>query len=192
MITLIYTHPFQHRSIANASLLNAVNDLPFVHVRDLYARYPDFDIDVRAERQAIEETDMIVLQHPFYWYSMPSLLKLWIDTVFGYGWAYGEESLVLNGKQLLWVVTTGAAESTFAPDALHGHSFDAYTLPMKQIARFCGMQWMEPIIVHDAHRDQSFIQPIAQEYRQTLTAWHEAQAKTITAANPASRKDHHG
>ncbi|GAL26611.1 NAD(P)H oxidoreductase YRKL [Vibrio variabilis] len=54
------------------------------------------------------KADVIVLQFPFYWYSMPALLKKWMDDVFSFNFAYGPEGDKLKVKisfsRLLWVV----------------------------------------------------------------------------------------
>lgn len=44
--------------------------------------------DVRAEQERIDRADHLVLVFPMYWWSMPALLKGWIDRVFVGGWAY--------------------------------------------------------------------------------------------------------
>lgn len=46
--------------------------------------------DVRAEQARIDNTDALVLVFPVYWWSMPALMKGWIDRVFSAGWAYEE------------------------------------------------------------------------------------------------------
>ncbi|RTL87458.1 flavodoxin family protein [Ancylobacter aquaticus] len=68
--------------------------------RDLYAEYPDFTIDVEREQQLLLEHDRIVLQFPMYWYSMPPLLKKWLDDVLTYNFAYGSKGDKLKGKDL--------------------------------------------------------------------------------------------
>ncbi len=107
MILIIYAHPYPRHSHANHRLLQAVKDLPEVEVRSLYELYPDFNIDINAEQQALERADLVVLQHPMQWYSEPPLLKLWIDKVLEHGWAYGHEGDALVGKDVLWAVTSG-------------------------------------------------------------------------------------
>ncbi len=74
MILIIYAHPYPRHSHANQRLLQAVRDLPEVEVRSLYELYPDFNIDINAEQQALERADLVVLQHPMQWYSFPPLL----------------------------------------------------------------------------------------------------------------------
>ncbi len=98
MILIIYAHPYPRHSHANQRLLQAVKDIPGVEVRALYELYPDFNIDINAEQRALERADMVVLQHPMQWYSLPPLLKLWIDKVLEHGWAYGHEGNALVGK----------------------------------------------------------------------------------------------
>ncbi|WP_242108151.1 NAD(P)H-dependent oxidoreductase [Luteimonas aquatica] len=47
--------------------------------------------DVAAEQARIDRADALVLVYPVYWWSMPGLLKGWIDRVFANGWAYDEQ-----------------------------------------------------------------------------------------------------
>ena len=44
--------------------------------------------DVLAEQARIDRADTLVLVYPIYWWSMPALLKGWIDRVFSNGWAF--------------------------------------------------------------------------------------------------------
>ena len=46
--------------------------------------------DVLAEQARIDRADALVLVYPVFWWSMPGLLKGWIDRVFANGWAYDE------------------------------------------------------------------------------------------------------
>ena len=180
-VALIFAHPYAERSLANRELLSAVEDLSFVDRRPLYDLYPDFDIDIEAEQRRLASVDLIVLQHPIYWYSMPALLKLWIDEVFALGWAYGEGTRALAGKRLQWVVTTGADFKAYSPEGPHGHPFDVFAASMRQTALFCGMQWQEPIVVHDAHADQAAVAVFGGRYRQRLLE-HAAARSAGTAS----------
>lgn len=107
MILIIYAHPYPHHSHANKRMLEQARTLEGVEIRSLYQLYPDFNIDIAAEQEALSRADLIVWQHPMQWYSIPPLLKLWIDKVFSHGWAYGHGGTALHGKHLLWAVTTG-------------------------------------------------------------------------------------
>jgi glutathione-regulated potassium-efflux system ancillary protein KefF len=83
-----------------------------VEIRSLYHLYPDFNIDIAAEQEALSRAELVVWQHPMQWYSVPPLLKLWIDKVLAHGWAYGHGARALQGKSLLWAVTTGVGINT--------------------------------------------------------------------------------
>lgn len=112
MVLIIYAHPYPQHSHANKRMLEQARTLENVEIRSLYQLYPDFNIDVAAEQEALSRADLIVWQHPMQWYSTPPLLKLWIDKVFSHGWAYGHNGKALHGKSLMWAVTTGGGKAT--------------------------------------------------------------------------------
>jgi glutathione-regulated potassium-efflux system ancillary protein KefF len=153
VILVIHAHPYPRTSRATAALLEAIRDLPGVEVRSIYELYPDFDIDVAAEQAALERADMVALMHPLYWYAVPAMLKHWIDTVLVEDWAHVErDSAKLKGKECLWIVTTGDEES-YGPGAP--------SPVLEQIARACGMKWLEPFIVGGA--DQLSIEDLQEK-----------------------------
>ena len=99
---IIFAHPnLESGSIANKIIINQIKDKTDIKIRNLYQLYPDFKIDVVAEQKALTEADIIVFQYPFHWYSLPGLLKEWLDKVFLYGFAYGSGGNKLNGKEFL-------------------------------------------------------------------------------------------
>lgn len=169
MLLLAYAHPHHPRSRANRALLHAVADLPGVTVRSLYDLYPDYDVDPAAEQPLVAQAAAIVLQHPLYWYAMPSLAKLWIERVFAPGWAYGQGGRAVAGKRFLWAPTTGGDDGDYRAGGSHDHPFEAFVPPVRQFARYCGMQWEEPFIVHGSRRiDAAALQERAQAYRARL------------------------
>jgi glutathione-regulated potassium-efflux system ancillary protein KefF len=169
MICLLYAHPYPDRSRANRALLAAVRDLPGLDVRPIYDWYPDFAIDVEAEQRALARARVIVLQHPFYWYSVPGLLKHYFDKVLQLGWAYGTPNKALQDKTCLWVTTTGAPTSGYADDGMHRRPFEDFVPAIEQTARFCGMQWAEPLIVFGAHRiEREELDQSCMSYRERL------------------------
>ena len=171
MIALIYAHPYPQRSRANRVLLEAVRDVPGVSVRALYDLYPDFAIDVQAEQEALSAAHAVIWQHPLYWYSVPGLLKHWFDKVLAHGWAYGEGGTALQGKSCLWVATTGGDERAYSAAGMHAYPFETFVPPVLQTARFCGMRFEDPIVVHAAHRTSpEALQREAERYRQRVVA----------------------
>jgi glutathione-regulated potassium-efflux system ancillary protein KefF len=169
MAVLIYAHPYPDRSRANRLLLRAVRDLPGLTIRSLYDLYPDFGIDIEAEQRALVESDVMIWQHPMYWYSVPGLLKHWFDKVLVRGWAYGEGGTALVGKRCLWVTTSGGDHQAFSAEGMHAHSFASFVPAVKQTARFCGMHWEEPFVLHGAHRvPNDELEKEADRYRQRI------------------------
>jgi len=55
-ILLLFAHPHPRKSKLNKRLLQAVADLENVTVKQLYELYPDFQIDVEKEQQALLDT----------------------------------------------------------------------------------------------------------------------------------------
>ena len=96
-ILILYAHPTHRRSKVNRRLIEAARTVPNVLVHDLYETYPDFYIDVEYEQRMLADADLVVFQHPIQWYSMPALLKEWVDLVLELGWAYGSGGTALKG-----------------------------------------------------------------------------------------------
>ncbi|WP_185293546.1 NAD(P)H-dependent oxidoreductase [Mycolicibacterium litorale] len=45
--------------------------------------------DVQAEQKLVASADTVILAFPVHWWTLPAVLKGWIDRVFTRGWAYG-------------------------------------------------------------------------------------------------------
>jgi len=153
-IVVLGAHPDLARSHVNRALAQACRDaaLPGVDYRDLYALYPDYVIDVPAEQAALADARLVVWQHPVQWYAMPALMKLWVDEVLRYGWAYGSGGTALRGKDLWLVASTGSPEAAYRPDGPQRYFFDAFLPPYEQTATLCGMRFLPPLLLHGAHR----------------------------------------
>src|SRR5437773_4537930 len=133
MIVVIHAHPYPSRSRACRALIEAIRGLPDTEVRSLYDLYPDFDIDVGSEQDALARATVVVWLHPLYWYSMPGLLKHWFDKVLERGWAYGEGGTALAGKRCLWVTTAGSDDASYAKCSSLA-SLASFVAPIEQSA----------------------------------------------------------
>jgi glutathione-regulated potassium-efflux system ancillary protein KefF len=151
-VLVLAAHPNWRDSRVNRRLAEAARELPSADVRDLYALYPDFDVDVEAEQAAAAGADLVVLLHPIQWYSMPPLQKLWLDEVLAYGWAYGHGGTALQGRDLWLVATTGGPDSSYHPHGYNRYFFDAFLPPYEQTATLCGMRFLPPLLLHGARR----------------------------------------
>jgi glutathione-regulated potassium-efflux system ancillary protein KefF len=151
-VLVLVAHPQMEQSRANKKLMRAARAQPGVQVRDLYALYPDYLIDIEAEQAALAAATLVVWQHPIHWYSMPPLMKLWVDEVLAFGWAYGPGSHALRGKDLWLVASTGGPEDSYHPTSYNRYFFDAFLPPYEQTAALCGMRFLPPLLLHGAHR----------------------------------------
>jgi len=151
-ILVIYAHPAPQRSRVNCRLADAARALPNVEMRDLYEIYPDFHIDIPLEQALLAAADLVVFQHPIQWYSMPSLLKEWVDVVLEHGWAYGPDGTALQGKDYWLVTTTGGMSESYQETGYHQRPFSEFLPPFEQTARLCGMRWLTPYVLHGAHQ----------------------------------------
>jgi putative NADPH-quinone reductase len=147
MVLIVHAHPYPGRSRATAALLRAVEGRPGIEVRRLYELYPDFDLDLPGEHAALRRARALVLLHPLYWYSVPALMKHWFDAVLLTDFEPGGGRDALEGKPCLWATTTGRGE--YRAGGLHGHEFAAFAPPIEMTARYCGMRWEEPFVLHE-------------------------------------------
>lgn len=151
---VVYANPRGSASRANAALLRAMHARPDTEIRDLTMLYPDgvsaaSVIDIAAEQRALERSAHVVLQYPTYWYSMPALMKSWLDQVMTPGWAYGPgRPGALEGKTLRIATTTGGTTDGYRPGQLHGVEYAALLAPLQATARRLGMEFVEPFVLH--------------------------------------------
>ena len=150
-IVVYFAHLAIENSVINRRLRDAVQDLPQVDFRDLLELYPDFYIDTAAEQAALRGADLIVFQHPVYWYAAPAIFKHFQDTVLLQGFAYGPGGDALRGKDFLLAASTGAPAAAYAPGGMHHYPFEQLTRPIEQTARFCGMRFLRPLVLHGGH-----------------------------------------
>ena len=112
-ILLVLAHPRQNsltHQVAAAFAEAAIQDGHVIEMADLVAE--DFDpvlrevdepdwndpdkhysADVQTEMARVERNDATVIVFPVWWWSMPAVLKGWIDRVWNNGWAYGARKL---------------------------------------------------------------------------------------------------
>jgi len=152
-ILVLVAHPSLAASRANRRLKKAARQSgPRVMVRDLYRLYPDYLIDVKAEQALLAQARLVVWQHPIHWYGPPPLMKLRIDEVLSFGWAYGPGGRALRGKDVWLVTSTGGAQDSYRPDRYNRYFFDAFLPPYEQTAVLCGMRFLPPLVLHGAQR----------------------------------------
>lgn len=170
-VLLLFAHPSIRRSRVNKAMLAAAADLEGVTVNDLYETYPDFAIDVDREQALLAAHDVIVCQHPFFWYSAPSIVREWQDLVLEHGWAYGQTGHALDGKTWMQAITTGGRETAYREDGLNRYGVEELLRPFECTANLCRMRWIRPFVVHATHiAAEAEIDAAAAAYRARLVA----------------------
>lgn len=106
--------------------------------------------DIAAEIAKVQWCDLLILNFPLYWLSMPAILKGWIDRVMISGVFYGGKRIYdrggMRGKRATATITLGGREHMFGPDAIHG---DIQTLlrPLLQGSLgYCGFEVLPPFL----------------------------------------------
>jgi glutathione-regulated potassium-efflux system ancillary protein KefG len=176
-ILILFGHPAFKRSTINAALRKAVESLEGITFHDLYASYPDFLIDVPHEQHLCESHDVIVFQHPFYWYSTPAIIKEWFDLVLEHGWAYSTNGNALVGKITFQALTAGGDLNHYQTGGLNLFTIRELTTPFQATANLCGMDWLPPFAVLGTHRGLPEKERTrhAGDYRRTLIALRDDQ-----------------
>lgn len=90
--------------------------------------------DIVGEQEKLLWADTVIFQFPLWWFSLPAIMKGWIDRVYAYGFAYGvgEHSEThwgdrygegtFAGKRAMLVVTAGGWAEHYAPRGINGLS----------------------------------------------------------------------
>jgi NAD(P)H dehydrogenase (quinone) len=120
--------------------------------------------DIAREQGKLLWADAVILQFPLWWYSMPAILKGWVDRVYACGFAYGvgEHSDThwgdrfgegtLAGKRAMLVVTAGGWESHYGPRGING-PIDDILFPIHHgILFYPGFDVLPPFVVYRTGR----------------------------------------
>lgn len=116
--------------------------------------------DITAEQAKLLWADTLILQFPLWWFSMPAILKGWVERVYAYGFAYGvgEHSDsrwgdrygegTLKGKRAMLMVTAGGWESHYSPRGING-PIDDLLFPIHHgILYYPGFEVLPPFVVY--------------------------------------------
>ncbi len=163
-ILILFAHPSIDRSEVNAALFHAASDIEGITLVDLYAEYPDMQINIDREQQRLRDHDVIIFLHPLYWYSTPAILKEWQDLVLEHGFAYGTEGTELQGKLFFNAISAGGIADAYHADGYNHFTIRELLQPLEQMANLCGMVYLPAFALfgartaHDEHRIDKHIE----------------------------------
>jgi glutathione-regulated potassium-efflux system ancillary protein KefG len=151
-VLILFAHPRFEKSRVNRALLHALPASESLTLHDLYELYPDYNIDVEAEKELLRTHHILIWHHPFYMYSAPAILKQWLDLVLEYGWAHGAAGNFLKDKTVFNVITTGGTRKTYRGDGFNRFTIREFLRPFEQTARLCKMRYLPPFAVQGTYR----------------------------------------
>lgn len=150
-ILILFAHPAIQKSRIHRKLGETARAVEGITFHDLYHLFPDFYIPVKREQKMLQEHDIIIFQHPLYWYSCPSLLKEWMDLVLEHNFAFGNTGDRLKGKAFLSVISTGGSSRVYNESGSRHYTIPQILAPFHQTAILCGMYYLPPFVVHGSH-----------------------------------------
>ncbi len=131
--------------------------------------------DIAAEIAKVQWCDLLILNFPLYWFSMPAILKGWIDRVMISGVFYGGRRIYdrggMCGKRALVSLTLGGREHMFGPEAIHGEIHTLLRPLLQGSLAYCGFEVLPPFIgYHVPYVSAEARGQILADYRQHLAA----------------------
>lgn len=183
-ILILFAHPLYEKSRIHKALKKAIPETSDITFRDLYELYPDFNINIKQEQQLLTDHDIIIWQHPVYWYSVPPLLKQWIDMVLEFGWAYGPGGDKLKGKSVMNVVSAGGQRTVYNPEGRNRFTVRQFFAPLDQTVMLCNMKYLAPFVVHGTHSlTNDEIRDYASQYKMMLNKLLHGEIDLMQSAN---------
>ena len=120
--------------------------------------------DIALEQQKLKWADAVILQFPLWWFSMPAILKGWVERVYAYGFAYGvgEHSDThwgdrygegaMAGKRAMLIVSTGGWESHYSARGINGPIDDVLFPIQHGVLYYPGFDVLPPFVIHRTSR----------------------------------------
>ncbi|MDB5980587.1 MAG: dehydrogenase [Pseudomonas sp.] len=129
--------------------------------------------DIQQELDKLLWADLLILNFPIYWFSMPAMLKGWIDRVLVSGICYGGKRFYdkggLVGKKALVTVTLGGREHMFGEGAIHGPLNEMLRPILRGTLAYVGLEVLEPFVSwHVPYISNEDREGFLQQYEQRL------------------------
>ncbi len=129
--------------------------------------------DILVEQQKLRDCDLFILQFPLWWFTMPAILKGWVDRVMTMGFAYGDgkwyDNGGLKGRRAMLSITTGGPAKMYSPLGRNG-DIEKILFPIQHgILYFCGFEVLPPFIAYSpAHATDEQREVMLEDYSRRL------------------------
>lgn len=179
----LYAMNFEPRATRNDITGALSNPDVFRYGIETYEAYKKTALtsDILEEQRKVQEADLVIFQFPLYWFSVPAILKGWMDRVLCQGFAFDipgfYDSGFLKGKLALLSLTTGGTAEMYTKAGVSG-DFRYFLWPLQHgILHFCGFKVLAPQI--------SFgIDVSSEEERKVMVASWAQRLKSIWKEEP--------
>ncbi|WP_236186628.1 NAD(P)H-dependent oxidoreductase [Pseudomonas protegens] len=130
-------------------------------------------LDIQAELDKLLWADLLILNFPVFWFSVPAMLKGWIDRVLVSGVCYGGKRFYdqggLAGKKALVTLTLGGREHMFGEGAIHGPLQDMLRPLLRGTLAYVGYDVLDPFVAwHVPYISQEAREAFLHSYHQRL------------------------
>jgi NAD(P)H dehydrogenase (quinone) len=129
--------------------------------------------DITRELEKVLWADFLIFNFPIFWFSVPAILKGWIDRVLISGVCYGGlrfyDNGGLKGRRALVCITLGGQEHMFGPGAIHGPFEDMLRPLLRGTLHYVGLEVLPPFVAwHVPYISQEARLAFLEKYRETL------------------------
>jgi NAD(P)H dehydrogenase (quinone) len=120
------------------------------------SRARTFAPEVSAEMAKLNRADFLILQFPLWWFSLPAILKGWIDRVLAMGYAYdigrSHDTGPLRGKRAMLALTTGSPQQSYLASGRNGELDQLLFHIQYGMLHYVGMEVLPPFVAYGAAR----------------------------------------
>lgn len=134
--------------------------------------------DIMAECEKLLAADLVIFSFPVFWFSVPAIMKGWIDRVFLSGVCFGGRRFYehggLSGKRVLMAATIGGREHMFGDGAIHGPFEHLFSPLLRGTFAYVGMDVLKPFVAwHVPYVDDIARKAMLEQYAKRLVTVFE-------------------
>ena len=137
--------------------------------------------EIKAEMDKLVWADLVIFQFPLWWFSLPAILKGWVDRVFAMGFSYNlgqaYEKGIFRGKRGMLSFTTGGPPATYGPNGKNGDLDGLLRHVQYGMLHYIGMDVLPPFIAYSAAR-------VTPEQRSAYLAGYRERLLTLESTAP--------
>lgn len=151
--------------------------------------------DIQEELDKLLKADLVIFNFPIYWFSMPAIMKGWIDRVLISGVCYGGKRFYdqggLAGKKAMLAITVGGQPHMLVKDGVHGELNDMLKPIIRGTLAYTGMAVLPTFVAHHVpYISQEARANLLEQYRQHLRSLETLEPLTFVSINQFDEKLH--